>query len=378
MTRLRSLLGPQRPILRVQLAILYSGFFLGLLIAVLGAAGVLIVRGTQSRGAGSGIVTGGTSTPSFPVLAVLALGLVAALVAVAGAWWLAGRFLQPLRSMTAAAQEISASNLHRRLELSGPDDELTQLARTLDGLFGRLQASFDAQRRFVANASHELRTPLAGQRTLLQVALADPGATTQDLRDACTEALQLGAQQERLIEALLTLATSERGVERWDAADLAQIAESALAVRDQLVQQLGLTVDVSLSRAPVAGDTALLELVVANLVDNALRHNVAGGRVHVLTANTSGTTILTVSNTGPLVPEAVVPELFQPLQTARADRTRQRADGHGLGLAIVRAAADAHGATVTAKPRPQGGLEVTVSFPPGGSEGRLVQPPDPV
>ena len=175
-TSLRSLFGGERPILRVQLAILYSGFFLGLLVIVLGAAGVLIVRSSQSR---SSVIAHAPSPTSYSVLLVLGVGLIAALVAVAGAWWLAGRFLRPLRAMTHAAQEISASNLHQRLRLSGPDDELTQLGRMLDGLFGRLEASFEAQRRFVANASHELRTPLAGQRTLLQVALADPEASAQ-------------------------------------------------------------------------------------------------------------------------------------------------------------------------------------------------------
>ena len=359
-TSLRSLFGAERPILRVQLAILYAGFFLGLLVVVLGAAGVLILRGSQS---GTGGIAHGANPPSYSVVVVLGLGLVAALVAVAGAWWLAGRFLRPLRSMTAAAQEISATNLHRRLLLAGPDDELTQLGRTLDGLFARLEASFEAQRRFVANASHELRTPLAGQRTLLQVAVSDPDASVQTLREACDEALRLGEQQERLIEALLTLATSEGGVERWDTFDLAEIADAALTGRRELAHAQQLTIDTSLARTPLTGDPTLIELLVANLVENALRHNVAGGKVHVLTAAEPDGGILTVSNTGPLVPDSAIPRLFEPFRATRGDRSRQRADGHGLGLAIVRAGADAHGATIIAKPRPGGGLEVTVRFP---------------
>jgi signal transduction histidine kinase len=358
---LRSVFGAERPILRVQLAILYSGFFLGLLVVVLGAAGVLILKGSQS-GTGAGIPRA-ANPPSYSVLLVLGLGLVAALVAVAGAWWLAGRFLRPLRAMTDAAQEISATNLHRRLLLTGPDDELTQLGRTLDGLFARLEASFESQRRFVANASHELRTPLAGQRTLLQVAVSDPEASVQSLREACDEALRLGDQQERLIEALLTLATSERGVERWDTFDLAEIAKTALTNRRELAHARQITVDTSLAHAPVIGDPTLVELLVANLVENALRHNVAGGKIHVLTAAEPDGGILTVSNTGSLVPDSAIPRLFQPFQATGADRTRQRADGHGLGLAIVRAAADAHGATIVVESRPGGGLEVTVRFP---------------
>jgi signal transduction histidine kinase len=352
--------GGQRPILRVQLAILYSGFFLGLLVVVLGAAGVLILRGSQSAAGG---ISRGPNPQSASVVVVLGIGLVAALVAVAGAWWLAGRFLRPLRAMTAAAQEISATNLHRRLLLAGPEDELTQLGRTLDGLFARLEASFEAQRRFVANASHELRTPLAGQRALLQVAVSDPEASVQSLREACDEALRLGDQQERLIAALLTLATSERGVERWDTFDLAEIADTALANQRELAQAQQLTVDTSLARTPLAGDPALVGLLVDNLVENAMRHNVTGGKIHVLTAAGPKDAMLTVSNTGPLVPESAIPHLFQPFQAIGADRTRLRIDGHGLGLAIVRAVADAHGAAIAATPRSDGGLEVTVTFP---------------
>jgi signal transduction histidine kinase len=288
--------------------------------------------------------------------------VIAAAIAVAGAWWLAGRFLAPLRSITATAQEISATNLHRRLQLKGPDDELTQLGRTLDGLFGRLETSFEAQRRFVANASHELRTPLAGQRTLLQVALADPDASAQSLRAACEQALALGEQQEHLIDALLALATSERGIETPEPVDLAQIATGVIAGRRELARSLTIEVDASLAAAIASGDPTLLELLVANLVDNALRHNVTGGSASLLTAISGGQPTLTVTNTGPLVPEAALEHLFEPFRTTSPDRIR-RADGHGLGLAIVQAIASAHSATIYAHARPSGGLEITVAFP---------------
>jgi signal transduction histidine kinase len=357
--KVRALLFTQRPILRAQLALLYSGFFLGLLALALGAAGVLIAHSSQSATADSAPASG---PPPHAVLLVLGIGVIAAVVAIAGAWWLAGRFLQPLRAITATAQEISATNLRRRLQLNGPDDELTQLGRTLDRLFGRLETSFEAQRRFVANASHELRTPLAGQRTLLQVALADPAASIESLRAACEQAIQLGEQQEQLLDALLMLATSERGIETTEALDLAQIATSTLAGRRELAESQRIGIDASLAPAITAGDAALLELLVANLIDNALRHNVAGGSASVLTTSSSGRPTLTVVNTGPLVPEAALEHLFEPFRTTSPDRIR-RADGHGLGLAIVQAIARAHTATIEARARPSGGLEITATFP---------------
>ncbi len=356
--KLHTRLFTERPILRAQLAILYSGFFLGVLAIALGATGVLIGQSSQSATGNSAPQAG----PPHTALLVAGIGLIAAAAGVAGAWWLAGRFLRPLRAITSAAQEISATNLHRRLELRGPDDELTQLGRTLDGLFGRLEASFEAQRRFVANASHELRTPLAGQRSVLQVALADPDANAQTLRAACEQAIELGEQQERLMNALLTLATSERGIETSEPLDLAQIAAVALAERQQLAESQKVVIQASLAAAATTGEATLLKLLVANLIENALRHNVANGSVSVLTTTASGQPTLTVVNTGPLVPEATLEHLFEPFRTTSADRIRQT-NGHGLGLAIVRAIADAHGARIDARARPSGGLEITVTLP---------------
>jgi signal transduction histidine kinase len=357
--KLQALLNMERPILRAQLAILYSGFFLGLLVVVLGAAGLLILRGSQSASSNAGAAT----SPSPPTaLVIVVIGLVAAAIAVAGAWWLAGRFLRPLRAITTTAQEISASNLHRRLELKGPDDELTQLGNTLDGLFGRLETSFEAQRRFVANASHELRTPLAGQRTLLQVALADPEASNDALREACQQALELGDQQQRLIDALLMLATSERGIERSEQLDLVEITQTVLANRQPLAKSAAIGIKTSLAASTPKGDPTLLESLVANLVDNAIRHNIPNGTLTVLTSTTGGRPSLTIVNTGPLVPDSTIGHLFEPFRTAGADRVHH-SNGHGLGLAIVRAIADAHHATIAARARPSGGLEITVTFP---------------
>jgi signal transduction histidine kinase len=270
-------------------------------------------------------------------------------------WVVSGRFLRPLRTMTATARDISASNLHRRLGPTGRNDELTVLAATLDDLFTRLEAAFEAQRRFVANASHELRTPLTAERTLLQVALADPD--DEALRAACRDVLALGRDQERLIDALLTLASSEQGIERREPFDLAAVASGVLRTRSSRDPR----VVAALSAAPATGDPRLVESLVANLVDNALRHNVPGGTVEVATAAFDGRARIAVRNTGPVVPPDQVDRLFEPFQRLGGQRLRHT-DGHGLGLAIVRAIATAHGASLTARARPAGGLEVEVIF----------------
>jgi DNA-binding response OmpR family regulator len=193
---------------------------------------------------------GRRSTPLVPpILAYQDISLV--LVGLWFAWQLAGLYLRPLRTLNATARDISATNLHRRLGLQGPDDEITALGSTLDDLFGRLESSFESQRRFVANASHELRTPLAGQRTLLQVALADPDASTQSLRAACEDALALGERQTQLVDGLLTLASSERGIERREPIDLAEIADRVLVSRHQAAAGRGIDIRASLNPRPL-------------------------------------------------------------------------------------------------------------------------------
>jgi signal transduction histidine kinase len=350
----------RRPPLRVQLTVLYAGLFLALVLAVLGVSGLLIRHSSSvapGQPASGGTPSGGRSFDLGPAT----VGLVAVLVALWLAWWIAGRFLRPLRAMNTTAREISATNLHRRLGLDGPEDELTELGRTLDDLFARLEASFESQRHFIANASHELRTPLAGQRTLLQVALADPAASTEDLRAACDEALQLGEQQERLIEGLLTLATSERGIEKPESFDLGATTQIVLASRAHEAAHRSIRIDAALHRAPAMGDPRLVESLVANLVDNAVRHNISGGYIEVATSSLGGTAVLAISNTGPAMPPNEIEQLFQPFQQFGSERIRNRG-GHGLGLAIVQAIARAHGATLNARPRPEGGLSVEVTF----------------
>jgi signal transduction histidine kinase len=290
------------------------------------------------------------------------LALTAAASALLG-WFLAGRVLAPLREMTVAARAISAGNLHRRIALRGPEDEFRQLGDTIDDLLARLEASFAAQRRFVANAAHELRTPLTVERTVLQVALADPMAGAASLRATCEELLASGRDQEHLLDSLLTLATSERGLESRESLDLSAVVRTVVAASQSEADRTSLTLSWSLEPAMVSGDCALLERLVANLVENALRYNHSGGRVEIQTGTDAGRVALRVSNTGPPMPSEDLDRLFEPFQ--RLENDRAGGDGHhGLGLSIVRAVATAHGATVTAVARPEGGLAVTVGFPP--------------
>jgi signal transduction histidine kinase len=296
------------------------------------------------------------------VYSELALAVMVVVSLVLG-WIVAGRVLRPLRTITGAAQDISATNLHARLPLDGPDDELKDLGRTFNQLLARLEKSFEAQRRFVANASHELRTPLARQRTVAQVALADPDANVETLRAAHERVLASGAEQEHLIEAMLTLAQGEAGLERREVIDLSVITDGVLLHGAAEIDGLGLTVATIIRPAALLGDARLVERLVANLIDNACRHNVPGGRVEVWTAERAGRAVLAVTNSGPIVPPAEIDRLFQPFQRMARDRTHHR-DGVGLGLSIVGAIALAHGATVDTSARPEGGLTIRVSFPP--------------
>jgi signal transduction histidine kinase len=277
-------------------------------------------------------------------------------------WLVAGRVLRPLRVMTAATRQISERNLHERLALAGPDDELKDLGDTIDSLLARLESAFDSQQRFIASASHELRTPLMLSQTLLQVALADPGITLGSLRAACQEAIDADKYQARLIDALLTLARSQRGLDRREPVDLTAVVNDALDAYQPSAAARRLQVDAALDKATVPGDARLVSRLVANLVDNAIRYNITGGHVAVnLAAGTTRTT-LTVTNTGAVVPPAQASRLLEPFQRAAPDRTASP-DGLGLGLSIVADIAKAHGASLEARPQPEGGLAVTVNFP---------------
>jgi signal transduction histidine kinase len=295
------------------------------------------------------------------VISVIALTACVVGAAVLG-WLLAGRVLRPLSTITAAARRISASSLHERLALHGPDDELKELADTLDNLFARLEASFDAQRRFAANASHELRTPLTRERTLLQVTLADPDSTASTWQAIGRELLASNAEQGRLIDALLTLASSEAADSQHEPLDLAAITSAALTAAGPEIGRLGLRVETALAPAALDGDSLLVQQLAANLIDNAARHNIPGGDIRIGTGISEGHAFLSVANSGQPIPAAEVERLFQPFQRL-GPRPSRRDGSHGLGLSIVRAIAIAQAAVVTARPRPGGGLTIDVTFP---------------
>jgi signal transduction histidine kinase len=304
------------------------------------------------------------------IQAPIALAIVT-VVALALGWVVAGRVLRPLATITTAARRISASNLHERLSLRGPDDELKALGDTLDDLFARLEAAFEAQRHFVANASHELRTPLTRERAMLQVALDDPGTTAETWRSVSQEVLASNAEQESLIEALLTLASSQGGLCQRKPVDLAAITGQALQARRPEADRRDLRLATYAQPAAVDGDPLLIERLAANLIDNATRHNLPGGYVKITTTTEGGRAVLSVASTGPVIPPAEVARLFQPFQRLH-NRRAHDGQGHGLGLSIVRAIATAHGATIGAHALPGGGLTIEITFPPA------TPPPPPI
>jgi signal transduction histidine kinase len=359
---------------RLRLTLLYAGLFF-----FLGTCMLVLIYGFASRSSSveAAVPFVRTFVPHFHAGAVaqqsadnsrllagtwLALAVTTVAAAFLG-WIAAGRVLRPLRTITDTARTISAGNLHQRLALDGPNDEFKQLGDTLDDLFGRLETSFEAQRRFVANASHELRTPLTFERTRLQVALTDPAASAETLRAACEEVLASGAEQERLLESLLTLASSERALDQAVSVDLRSVVEDELREPRTEIERRSLRIDSELEPATVAGDPALVKRLVANLLDNAVGHNVPGGRVSVRTDVLDGRPTVSVSNTGVVIEPGAVERLFEPFVRLGVRSTAPESEGYGLGLSIVRAIANAHHASVTATAQPDGGLAVAVSWP---------------
>jgi signal transduction histidine kinase len=285
----------------------------------------------------------------------IALGGVG-VVAVGFGWLMADRVLRPLHRVTETARRVADRNLHERIALAGPRDEIKELADTFDSMLERLDRAFDGQRRFVGNASHELRTPLAINRTLLEVAIGDPDAPPK-LRDLGQTLLAVNARHERLIDGLLTLARSEQAVTEHDPVDLADITRHVVEQRTQS----SVEVATSLDPAPTTGDPVLLERITQNLVQNAIAYNVNDGWVSVRTSTRGGAVELVVANTGPVVPAYEIPGLFEPFRRLQ-DRAAS-GGGTGLGLSIVRSVARAHGGDVTARPHDGGGLVVRVTLP---------------
>ncbi|MFI0938041.1 sensor histidine kinase [Streptomyces sp. NPDC021020] len=384
-----------RPTIRIRLTVLYGGMFLIAGVLLLWVIYLLAAQAAKQGGELPFNITGGTlqfEQTNCPQLSsvtgakeftatvnecmqhqrdlalntmfkrsLLALiGL--AVVAFAFGYMMAGRVLAPLGRITRTARSVVGSDLKRRIELEGPDDELKELADTFDEMLDRLERSFDAQRRFVANASHELRTPLAINRTLLEVQLSDPGASA-DLQQLGKTLLSTNERSEQLVEGLLLLARSDNEIVDRKPVDLAEAASRALDQASAEAQAKGVQLRAAVSPAVVQGNGVLLERIALNLVQNAVRYNVPeDGWVDLSTEVVHGHAVLVVVNTGPVVPAYEIDNLFEPFRRLRTERTGSD-KGVGLGLSIARSVARAHGGVISAEPREGGGLVMRVAIP---------------
>ncbi|MFL6076336.1 MAG: sensor histidine kinase [Mycobacteriales bacterium] len=374
---------------RMRLTLLYSGLFLGSGFILLGIVVLLVTRQTIPMAISPDNPPPGLSSDpdirmviygkewvasSSPATvrtlvfdAGIALTVMAGLSAGLG-WWVAGRALRPLRTMTAATRRISERNLHERLAVPGPRDELTDLGETIDSLLGRLEAAFEGERRFVANASHELRTPLTMMRTSVDVAEGKAGPVPPEvtvLAAKLREGLDLA---DRLLEGLLLLARAQHGsLADRTTVSLAALASAALDARAGAVAECDLTVETSADGTPpprVLGNETLLARMVDNVIDNAVRHNEPAGWVRVATGTGGGYARLTVESGGPRLDQDAVEQLGQPFRRLGAERTSSAAGGGtGLGLSIVGAIAAAHSGRLTLRARDGGGLRVLVELP---------------
>ena len=294
---------------------------------------------------------------SLVALGVLSIGSVGI------GWVVAGRMLRPLQTITTTARRLSDVTLHERIGLEGPADELKELADTFDEMLERLDRAFMSQQRFVADASHELRTPLAVIRTEVEVALADPSATADELRAMGEVVRDATIRSQALVDGLLTLARTGAAPAAARAVDLADVAAQVVDRLAPAADELELALDLSLDAAPVRGDAALLDRLVENLVENALRYNEHGGWISVATTADATTASLRVANSGPAVPPEAVASLFDRFRRLDDWDPRRGRRGFGLGLSIVDAVARAHGGTATAEAQPDGGLLVIVELP---------------
>jgi signal transduction histidine kinase len=309
-------------------------------------------------------VSGGElcATPPFNPAAriVITIGLAMALALIVWLARIGGRWvLRPMAGMTATVRHMGSQNLGQRIRWAGATDELRGLADAVDAMLDRVAVGFEGQRRFAANASHELRTPLAVQRTLVEVAMTTTNGSDPELNRLGAQLILVNERNERLIEGLLVLAESDRGVTGSVPVRLDELVATALDHHAELAAEQQLTVHRGLVDRTVHGDPVLLERMIANLLHNAIKYNHPGGTLEVIVADTPA---LTVRNSGPHVPAETVPALFEPFRRLTAERTHHR-DGAGLGLSIVRSIVTAHHGTVAAQPGPAGGLQVTITLP---------------
>ncbi len=363
-----------RSTIRVRLAALFFAVFLAsgavlLLVTVVvwqSRTGDLVATAVPTpiaQNPATGITQHGSDRHELLVASAIALAIMA-FVSLAVGWLVAGRFLRPLRAITATTREISATNLHERLNLVGPDDELKELADTFDQLLDRLERSFAFERQFVANASHELRTPLAGMRTSLDVAMAKAGTPPPQMR---TLAERLGRELdhvERLLESFLMLAHSQQGPPaELSTVSLADLVRIAIERRAGEIEALGLELEWQQGEeAWVSGSETLLARMVENVIDNTLAHNQAGGWVQLSTEVEGKRARLAVENGGPLLDPDEVKQLTQPFRRLGGERTGSDR-GSGLGLAIVASIVELHGGTLELEALGEGGLRVAITLP---------------
>ncbi|MER5440870.1 HAMP domain-containing sensor histidine kinase [Streptomyces sp. NPDC002790] len=382
-----------RPTIRIRLTLLYGGMFLiaGILllsIIYLLAAQALDVGGDLPFKVTDGhVISASCNFPTGNISAselndlmngcvnkqrqhaldvLLSRSLMAlmglAVIAFAFGYAMAGRVLSPLGRITRTARRVAGTDLTRRIELDGPDDELKELSDTFDEMLDRLERAFTAQQRFVGNASHELRTPLAINRTLLEVHLSDPGAPVE-LQQLGKTLLATNERSEQLVEGLLLLARSDNQIVERKPVDLAEVASQAIDQARSEADEKGVEIRGECKEAVIQGNGVLLERIALNLVQNAVRYNIPeGGWVEVDTEAQHGQAVLVVANTGPVVPAYEIDNLFEPFRRLRTERTGSD-KGVGLGLSIARSVARAHGGRITAEPREGGGLVMRVTLP---------------
>jgi signal transduction histidine kinase len=380
---LRARLRPPRRTIRLRLTVTYFLLF------VISAAGLLAltivlwhaVSGTAITSGASGGRRGHISpgTAGRPIgfsiqdnadlhhliiAAAIALAVFAA-IAIGLGWFAAGRFLRPVRRITTTAKNVSASNLHERLNLPGPHDEMKELGDTFDDLLARLERSFASERQFVANAAHELRTPNATMRVWLDVAMAKPEPVPPHISELARRLRAELGNVGRTLDGLLALAYYQNGpLTDQRAVSLSAVTMTALERHAEAIAARGLKIEHQLDhRAWATGNATLLSRVIDNLVDNAVKHNEPGGWVHITSTQTDQSICLVVENGGPCLEQHEVHELVRPFRRLGAERTGSE-QGSGLGLSIVAAVIDVHGGILNLDARPEGGLRVKIALPP--------------
>ncbi len=373
-----------QPTVRWRLTLLYGALFLGCGAALLAITYALVANATSHHPLLSTFLSNEFREPIPPEAKAasrfirsqqqiadlhqleIESGVALAIMAIASTllgWIVAGRVLRPLRTITTATRQISETNLHQRLELGGPRDELRELADTIDGLLARLEAAFDAQRRFVANASHELRTPLAMMRTTLDVAIAKPDGVPARTRELDAD-LRLDLDHaDRLLESFLVLSRMQHHQLRDQSlVALEQLVAAALASHAGEIAASQIAVHTALTPVRVRGSETLLLRMVGNVIENAIRYNQPHGSIRISLAPDGANARLVIDSAGVVLDDAAVAQLAQPFRRLGQERIGSQ-NGHGLGLSIVAAVADAHRGALVLHPLPQGGLRVELTLP---------------